>query len=128
VPELRVVDHELWQRVKLRQTELAKQFEATTKGVRAARAERLNGLRRPVFLLSGLLTCGCCGGKYGIVVNDRYGCLGHFRKGTCDNGRTIRHDDMERLRAGGPCRQAGISRGDGGRGARLRRGNQSPEP
>ncbi len=62
---------------------------------RAARAERLNRLRRPAFLLSGLLTCGCCGGKYGIVVNDRYGCLGHFRKGICDNGRTIRRDDIE---------------------------------
>jgi DNA invertase Pin-like site-specific DNA recombinase len=96
VPELRIVDDELWRRVKLRQAELAKQFEATTKGVRAARAERLNRLRRPAFLLSGLLTCGCCGGKYGIVVNDRYGCLGHFRKGICDNGRTIRRDDIER--------------------------------
>jgi hypothetical protein len=56
VPELRIVDDKLWQRVKLRQAELAKQFEATTKGVRAARAERLNRLRRPAFLLSGLLT------------------------------------------------------------------------
>jgi len=45
--------------------------------------------------LSGLLTCGCCGGRYGIVVNDRYGCLGHFRKGMCDNGRTIRRGDIE---------------------------------
>ncbi|MDB5605022.1 MAG: recombinase family protein [Bradyrhizobium sp.] len=96
VPELRIVDDELWQRVKLRQAELAEQFEATIIGVRAARAERLNRLRRPAFLLSGLLTCGCCGGKYGIVVNDRYGCLGHFRKGTCDNGRTVRRDDIER--------------------------------
>jgi hypothetical protein len=86
----------LWQRVKLRQAELAKQFEATTKGVRATRAQRLNGLRRPVFLLSGLLICGCCGGRYGIVVNDRYGCLSHFRKGICDNGRTVRRDDIER--------------------------------
>jgi hypothetical protein len=69
-------------------------FEATTKGVRAARAERLNCLRCPAFLLSGLLICGCCGGKYGV--NDRYGCVGHFRKGMCDNGRTIRRDDIER--------------------------------
>jgi site-specific DNA recombinase len=64
--------------------------------VRAARAERLNRLRRPAFLLSGLLTCGCCGGKYGIVVNDRYGCLDHFRKGICDNGRAILRNDIER--------------------------------
>jgi hypothetical protein len=63
---------------------------------RAARAERLNRLRRPAFLLSGLLTCGCCGTRYGIVVNDRYGCLGHFRKGNCENGRTIRRNDIER--------------------------------
>jgi len=96
VPELRIVDDELWRGVKLRQAELAKQFESTIKGVRAARAKRLNRLRRPAFLLSGLLTCGCCGTRYGIVVNDRYGCLGHFRKGTCDNGRTIRRDDIER--------------------------------
>jgi site-specific DNA recombinase len=96
VPALRIADDELWQRVKARQAELAKQFEATTKGVRSARAARLNGLRRPAFLLSGLLICGCCGGRYGIVVNDRYGCLGHFRKGICDNGRTVRRDDIER--------------------------------
>jgi hypothetical protein len=56
----------------------------------------LNRLRRPAFLLSGLLTCGCCGGNYAIIVNDRYGCLGHFRKGTCDYGRTIRRDGIER--------------------------------
>ena len=95
VPELRIVDDELWRRVKLRQVELAKQFEATTKGVRAARAQQMHALRRPAFLLSGLLTCGCCGGKYGIVVNDRYGCLNHFRKGVCDNGRTVRRDAIE---------------------------------
>jgi DNA invertase Pin-like site-specific DNA recombinase len=96
VPELRIVDDELWRRVKLRQGELSKQFEATTNGVRASRASRMNGMRRPAFLLSGLLTCGCCNGKYGIVVNDRYGCLSHFRKGNCDNGRTVRRDDIER--------------------------------
>jgi hypothetical protein len=78
VPELRIVDDELWQRVKLRQAELAKQFEATIKGVRAARAESLNRLRRAASLLSGLLTCGCCGGKYGIVVNDRYAPLARW--------------------------------------------------
>jgi site-specific DNA recombinase len=96
VPELRIVDDKLWQRVKLRQAALAKQFGSTIEGVRKAHAERLNRLRRPAFLLSGPLICGCCGGKYGIVVNDRYSCLGHFRRGTCDNGRTIRRDNIER--------------------------------
>jgi site-specific DNA recombinase len=27
---------------------------------------------------------------------ERYGCLGRFRKGACNNGRTIRRDDIER--------------------------------
>jgi hypothetical protein len=96
VSELRIVEDELWQGAKFRQAELTKKFEATTAGVRAAQAKRLNELRRPPFLLSGLLTCGCCGGKYGIVVNDRYGCLNHFLKGICGNGHTIRRADIER--------------------------------
>jgi site-specific DNA recombinase len=96
VPELRVVDDTLWQAGKARQAELAKLFEATTIGVREARAKRMNEARRPAFFLSGLLTCGCCGGKYGVVVNDRYGCLNHHRRGTCNNGRTIRREVIER--------------------------------
>ncbi len=95
VPELRIIDDSLWQSVKGRQAELAILFEPTIKGVRAARAAKINQARRPAFLLSGLLTCGCCDGKYGIVVNDRYGCISHFRRGTCDNGHTIRRDSIE---------------------------------
>jgi site-specific DNA recombinase len=93
---LRVVDDALWQAVKGRQAELGRLFGATTAGVREARARRMNEARRPAFLLSGLLTCGCCGGKYGVVVNDRYGCVNHHRRGTCGNGRTIRREVIER--------------------------------
>jgi site-specific DNA recombinase len=81
--------------VKARQAELAKVFATTTIGVREARAKRFNMTRRPVFLLSGLLTCGCCHGKYGIIMNDRYGCLNHHRRGTCRNNRTIRRAVIE---------------------------------
>jgi DNA invertase Pin-like site-specific DNA recombinase len=95
VPELRIVDDALWQAAKGRQAELAKLFEATTIGVREARAKRFNMARRPVYLLSGLLTCGCCQGKYGIIMNDRYGCLNHHRRGTCGNSRTIRRSIIE---------------------------------
>jgi hypothetical protein len=95
VPELRIVEDALWQAVKGRQAELAKLFEATTIGVREARAKRLNAARRHAFLLSGLLVCGCCQGKYGIILKDRYGCLNHHRRGTCDNGRTIRRPMIE---------------------------------
>src|SRR3546814_5055875 len=75
VPELRIVDEELWQAARQRQTEIAKQFENVTKGVRAYRAKHVNELRRLSFLFSGLLKCGCCGGSYGIITRDRYGCL-----------------------------------------------------
>jgi hypothetical protein len=95
VPALRIVDDALWQAVKARQAEIARTFEAVTIGVRAARAKKMHGLRRPAFLLSGLLTCGSCGGKQGVVVRDRYGCLNHFRRATCGNGRTIRRHVLE---------------------------------
>ncbi len=95
VPELRIVDHGLWQAARHHQAELAKVFEATTNGVRASRAKSRNGLRRPSYLLSGLLICGCCQGKYGLVVGDRYGCLNRHRRGTCDNGHTIRRPVIE---------------------------------
>jgi DNA invertase Pin-like site-specific DNA recombinase len=95
VPQLRIVDDALWQAAKARQAELAKLFAATAIGVREARAKRLNTARRPMFLLSGLLTCGSCGGKYGVILKDRYGCLNHHRRGSCDNGRTIRRPVIE---------------------------------
>jgi hypothetical protein len=50
---------------------------------------------RPRFLLSGLLICGCCDGKYSIIGKERYGCRNHFRQGTCSNNRTIRRDLIE---------------------------------
>jgi len=101
VPELRIVDDALWQAARQRQQEISVKFENVTKGVRAYRAKKLNGLRRPAFLFSGLLKCGCCDGQYGIITTDRYGCLNRNRRGTCDNGRTIRRDVIdERILAG----------------------------
>ena len=75
MPDLRIVDEDLWQAARRRQEEISKQFENVTKGVRAYRAKHMNELRRPAFLFSGLVKCGCCGGNYGIVTRDRYGCL-----------------------------------------------------
>lgn len=95
MPDLRIVDEDLWQAARRRQEEISRQFENVTKGVRAYRARHMNGLRRPAFLFSGLLKCGCCGGNYGIVTHDRYGCLNRYRRGTCDNGHTILRDKIE---------------------------------
>ncbi len=95
VPHLRIVDDELWQAVRRRQQEISRKFETTAIGVREARAKRLHTAKRPVSLLSGLLTCGCCRSRYGLIMRDRFGCLNHHRRGTCDNNRTIPREKIE---------------------------------
>ncbi|HEX6011602.1 MAG TPA: recombinase zinc beta ribbon domain-containing protein [Geminicoccaceae bacterium] len=89
VPELRVVDDELWRAVKARQA-------ALTHAVRPkADGNALNAAHRRRFLLSGLLVCGACGGGYTIMAKDRYGCAARRDKGTCANDRTIRRQEIE---------------------------------
>jgi len=56
VPELRIVDDELWRAVRSRQGEIAEKFVNLAEGVRAHHEKnRLNGARRPRTLLSGLI-------------------------------------------------------------------------
>lgn len=93
VPHLRIVTDELWQAVKREQQALAERYAGVKK---AAQKRALHNTRRPAYLLSGLLECGECGGAYAIVVNDRYGCVGRHRKGSCTNSRTIRRAELER--------------------------------
>lgn len=95
VPHLRIVDDKLWQAVKERQKSIASQFEAVAIATRKARARKLHTMKRPVSLLSGLLTCGCCGGRYGLFTRDRYACLNHQRRGICNNGRSITREKIE---------------------------------
>ena len=59
------------------------------------RKNKLNGARRPRTLLSGLIFCGCCDGPYSLCGPQRYACSNHISKGTCDNCRTIRQDELE---------------------------------
>jgi hypothetical protein len=47
-------------------------------------------------LLSGLLVCGICGCSYSIVSGaDRYGCQGHYDRGTCENSLVVRRPIIE---------------------------------
>jgi site-specific DNA recombinase len=50
VPELRIIDDDLWQAVKTRQAE-----------IRRVHAKGLVRLREPKYLFSGLTKCGVCG-------------------------------------------------------------------
>ena len=59
VPELRIVDDDLWQTVKDRQGEITEQYATVIEATQSARANRLNGAHRPrYYLLSGLLEWG----------------------------------------------------------------------
>ncbi|MCP3420150.1 recombinase family protein, partial [Bradyrhizobium brasilense] len=95
VPHLKIVDDELWQAARARQQQISALFGPNPANTREGRAKRLHLANRPVSLLSGLLTCGCCGGKIGILTPNRYGCLNHHRRGTCANNRTITRDKIE---------------------------------
>jgi hypothetical protein len=95
VPELRIVDQQLWDAVKARQREVRLEIGRNESG------NALNRAHRREFLLSGLLTCGCCGGGYTIMAKDRYGCATRRIKGTCDNSKTISRDRVEQRVLGG---------------------------
>ena len=89
VPELRIVDDDLWQRVKERQQMVRIEIGRDVAG------NALNRAHRRRFLFSGLLVCGLCGGGYTIVAQDRYGCASRRSKGTCANTRTILRPEIE---------------------------------
>ena len=89
VPELRIVEDSLWQKVKERQESTRKEISAQEHGIRSERA------RRPRYLLSGLLKCGRCGGGFSMVGRTAYGCSTARNKGTCDNLLTLRRGEVE---------------------------------
>ncbi len=96
VPDLRIIDDDLWQVVKARQAALAIEHEVVITAMTTARkANRLNASHRPRSLLSGLLVCGCCGGPYSLRGQDRYACSNHIMTGSCANGRSITRPALE---------------------------------
>ena len=107
VPDLRIVDNDLWERVKARQQEVRIEIGRNELG------NALNRAHRRRFLLSGLLVCGCCGGGYTIIGPDRYGCATRRSKGTCSNTVGIARAEIEERVV------AGLRRADDG--ARTRR-------
>lgn len=96
VPELRIIDDELWESAKERQSDIAEKYANAIEAVREHhRTNKLNTARRPKSLLSGLAFCGCCGGPYSLRGAGRFACSNHISKGNCTNKATIRQDDLE---------------------------------
>ncbi|EGP55802.1 resolvase domain-containing protein [Agrobacterium tumefaciens F2] len=97
VSELRIVDNELWQAAKSRQEDISEKHASGTEAVRAHHSKnRLNGMRRPRSILSGLIYCGSCEGPYSLRGADRFACSAHVSNGSCANSRTISRDELER--------------------------------
>ena len=94
VPELRIINDDLWDAVKARQKAIRVKINPAgclTAGLRPERA------RRPVYLFSGLVKCGCCGSSYTLINKTRYGCAAARNKGEaiCTNRATILREDLE---------------------------------
>jgi hypothetical protein len=89
VPELRIVEQSLWERVRAQQADMRIAVGRDVDG------NSLNRAHRRQFLLSGLLTRGCCGGRYTITAKDRYDWATRRIKGTCDNTATILRQRVE---------------------------------
>ena len=81
VPELAIIDKDLWERVQER--------------LAARPVQRPEQNRRPKRLFSGLVKCGVCGGNLTIVQKDRYGCMASRQKGTCTNNRSMKATVIE---------------------------------
>ena len=94
VPQLRILDDQLWQAVKTRQGEVRQAMNPA--GVLTERP-KLERARRPTYLLSGLLRCACCGASYTLINKTRYGCAGARNKGAavCTNRATIGRAEVE---------------------------------
>ncbi|MEO0625242.1 MAG: recombinase family protein [Pseudomonadota bacterium] len=91
VPELRIIDDVLWERVKARQGALKARSPANPG------APGFWDRRRPRHLLTGLMTCGVCGGGMIHVSKTRIVCAAARDKRTCPNTTTMLRQDLEGL-------------------------------
>lgn len=100
VPDLRIVDDALWDRVKARQAGIREAMNPAGVKYQRPKPERA---RRPDYLLSGLLRCNCCGSGYPMINKTRLGCRGARNRGdaACTNRVTIRRDALEERVLGG---------------------------
>ena len=91
VPELRILDEDLWNAVKARQAAIKiKRGDDGREGDNHFRERR-----RPKYLFSGLTKCAYCGGGYSMISADLVGCSTARNKGTCDNRTNIRRERLE---------------------------------
>ena len=89
VPELRIIDDEVWQAAKARYATVQRKWSS------AAENRRFNQFRRPKYLFSGLTKCGECGAGFVVYSREHLGCFGARGRGTCTNRLTIPRQEVE---------------------------------
>jgi site-specific DNA recombinase len=92
VPELRIIDQELWDRVQERLANLR-----TNSGADNPDRPRYWEARRAHHVLTGKVFCGCCNGTMTNIGRDYLACSAARRQGTCNNRHGIRRDVLEKL-------------------------------
>ena len=84
VPELQIVEPQLWSKVQAR----LKSLPSEQKDFRKA--------KRPTYLTSGIIKCGCCEGSFVMSNHSRLACSTLKNKGTCNNDLKILREDVEK--------------------------------
>ncbi|WP_407929384.1 recombinase family protein [Jannaschia marina] len=98
VPDLRIVDQDLWDEVKARQGATRSEiFEARDRGD----GPQAHKARRAQYLLTGTAECGMCGANYIMISAERMGCSAARNRGTCENRKTLKRVDLEERVLGG---------------------------
>ena len=90
VPELRIIDRHLWNRVSAKLSDIAQSPTAI-----ALRNSAFWKERRPRHALTGLAFCGCCGHPMSAAGKDYLRCARADRNGLCSNTRGIRRGILE---------------------------------
>ena len=90
VPELRIIDEQLWNQVSSRLNRIAQSPAAI-----AIRKSAFWKERRPKHVLTGLAFCGCCGHRLVAAGRDYLRCARADRNGRCSNTRGIRRGVLE---------------------------------
>ncbi|GLH80052.1 MULTISPECIES: recombinase family protein [unclassified Bradyrhizobium] len=91
VPELRIINDELWNAAKARQVAINLKRGEDGRDEPNSFRDR----RRPRYIFSGLIKCAWCGGGYAMISADLIGCSTARNKGTCENRKSIQRERVE---------------------------------
>jgi site-specific DNA recombinase len=96
VPDLRIIDNELWVAVRARQDRVSHR-EAIRSTPAPAGSPAWWSKHRPKYLFSGLMRCGICGGGFSKISKEHFGCSTARNKGptACTNLISVRRDRLE---------------------------------